>query len=141
MEFLRPPGLAERFKETVFRPEVAMFANARGAILSSRAPLVDLNLRHRSLGEAALVAVGLLFVCAVAVLFGLWLTSLDRNRSTATGSLSDCTSFGRGGAHCAAPAEKPGAAHADAYPHQVCVSLGRGGAICGPYPDAKGVNP
>jgi hypothetical protein len=73
MEFLRPLGLAERFDQTAFLPEVAMFGNARGATLSSRASLVDLNLRHHSPSEAALVAVGLLFVGVVAVLFGLWL--------------------------------------------------------------------
>ena len=111
-----------------------MFGNARGATLSSRASLVELNLRHRSPSEAAIVAMGLLFVGTVAILFGLWLTSLDRGHPMATGYPSDCASFGRGGGHCGPPAEKQ-------YPRQICVSLGRGGAICAPYPDAKDANP
>ena len=117
-----------------------MFGNARGAILGSRASFVDANFRHRSFSEAALVGVGLLVVIAVASLFGLWLTSLDRGRSTAAGTNSDCMSFGRGGGHCAAPSERQDAPKAQA-PSQVCLSLGRGGVICGAYPDARAGKP
>ena len=117
-----------------------MFGNARGAILGSRASLVYANFRQSSFSEAALVGGGLLFVIAIASLFGLWLTSLDRGRSTAAGTNSDCMSFGRGGGHCAAPSERQDASKAQA-PSQVCLSLGRGGVICGAYPDARAGKP
>jgi len=140
MEILRPTSLAEWASETDFPPEAAMFGNARGAILGSRASLVYANFRQSSFSEAALVGGGLLFVIAIASLFGLWLTSLDRGRSTAAGTNSDCMSFGRGGGHCAAPSERQDAPKAQA-PSQVCLSLGRGGVICGAYPDARAGKP
>ena len=99
-----------------------------GASSDGRASAIAANFLRRLNSEAALTALGFVFVGVTAALFFAWLTSANTG-GRANGHLSadeDCVSFGRGGARCVGD----GGSNRIADARGDCISAGRGGLIC-----------
>lgn len=101
-----------------------MFSRFPRVFAGAAAPHAPGFRRAGPIGLAGLALRGV-FVAATIGLFLAWLGASPSHRSALWGFApgSECVSYGRGGAHCLAPA-------ADAGGDPDCVSLGRGGLLC-----------
>jgi hypothetical protein len=128
MERLQRPAL------TTWRTgmtEVAVFSRSLRVFAGAAAPHAP-GVRGGGPGGLAGLALRGAFVAATIVLFLAWLSASPSHRSVLWGFVpgSECVSYGRGGAHCLAPAAADVHSNADVGSQPDCVSLGRGGLLC-----------
>jgi hypothetical protein len=94
--------------------------------------IVD-NGRLRSLISLAIQA---LWLGVTAALAALWLVAAGAQRSDekASGTSSDCTSYGKGGSYCAAPT------NAEPKYRPDCANYGRAGRLCSAMPRSRAID-
>jgi len=109
-----------------------VIANTLGARVGARASARRADFRLPTPGEVMRVLLALLSLGAAVGLFFAWLMISD-SASPAISGLGpewDCTSLGRGGAHCVKRPAGEGPSGARFASGGDCTSLGRAGRVC-----------